>query len=132
MAIEIPNDNFVISLDVTNRYKLKVFDLSVDANGNPSRTVRDLTDETVLFSVKADESDTDPNALILVTVTSHDDAEAGETTVTVDYGDFSGAGMVVDTQYFYGFTLINDGDTERLLLKQGVVKAKYAVTKGDS
>lgn len=132
MALEVASDNFLFYLDITNVYKLKVFNLSVDANGNPSRAVRNLTSETVLFSIKDAASDTDPNALILKTVTSHDDAAAGETTVTVDYGDFSGAGLTVDKQYYYGFTLVNNGDTERLLLKQGVVRAKDAVTKGDS
>jgi len=58
----------------------KSFPLTItDNQGTPI----DITGDTIFFTVKAAETDTDANALIKVDVTSHTDPTAGKTTITI-------------------------------------------------
>lgn len=43
----------------------------------------DITGDTIFFTVKSSETDTDANALIKVDVTSHSDPTAGKTTIPI-------------------------------------------------
>lgn len=73
----------------------------VDASSNAI----DITGSTLFFTVKANETDLDANALITKDVTSHTDPSNGETEVTLSNTDTE----IRPGKYVYDFQVVTSG-----------------------
>lgn len=92
-----------------------------------SGDVIDITDWTVSFMVKTDINDTDDEAIITKTVTSHTDPTAGITTITINRSDTTSLNY---GKYSYNIRVIkNDGKYKSSVPDNFVLKS--VVKTGD-
>ena len=97
--------SLLMAICINNMSDEEIFNLT-DAMLN-SGDVIDLTGATVFFTVKRNLQDTDAQALISKTITSHSSPSTGETSITftstdVDYvGDFYYDVKIKDSAVFY-------------------------------
>ena len=84
----------------------------------------DITGYTIWFMVKKSRDDTDAEAIINKTVTSHSDPTNGETTVDLTNSDTD---IEVDN-YFYGIKWL-DTSSDTLVIDDGDFKVKTPVIR---
>lgn len=88
-----------------------------------SKDAIDITSYTVFFTVKTNKTDSDDNALIKKTITSHTDATNGITTLTLTDSDTD---LAIGTHYYD--IQIKDGSGNIITLTDGEFEIKQDIT----
>ncbi len=98
----------------------KVYELIFKKNG----AYENITGWSIYFTVKSNMNDSDANAKISKTVTSHSDAVNGKTLITLEATDTD-----IDAgNYYYSIDWKDDDDQEGVLF-QGKLKITESVRK---
>ncbi len=87
-------------------------------------TALDLTGSTIYFVVKNNPKDTDAEALILKSNSTHDDPTAGLTSIPLVHDDT--IELIIDKLYYYEFALVFP-DGEPLTIAAGNFKVSFNV-----
>lgn len=94
-----------------------------DSDGNAI----DISDWTIFATVKESIDDSDADAKIQKTVTSHDNPTSGETSLTYTSSDTDG----LEGTYVYDFQY-KDGDGEITTFQRGEIRFRKDVTESTS
>ena len=101
----------------------RIFELNFTEDG----VYKDITGWTVYFSCKKKKTDSDANAKITKTITSHSDPTNGTTLITLDASDTA---SLTAGNYYFTMDWKDDEDNEgvlfsgRLKLAESVIKAR--------
>jgi len=106
-------------LEITKK-TTRIYELTFKKNG----VYQDITDWTVYFTAKSNMNDSDANAKISKTITSHSDPKKGKTLITLEAIDTN-----IDAGNYYFSVDWKDDDDQEGVFCQGKLKIIESVRK---